>query len=38
MFGYEWFGDFFGLDIVLVKGCMFFKDVYFIGMVWDNKC
>lgn len=37
MSGYEWSGDLLGLDHVLEKGRMPFKDVYFTGMVRDNK-
>lgn len=37
MSGYEWSGDLLGLDTVLEKGRMPFKDVYFTGMVRDNK-
>lgn len=37
MSGYEWSGDLLGLDTVLAKGRMPFKDVYFTGMVRDNK-
>ncbi len=37
MSGYEWSGDLLGLDTVLTKGRMPFKDVYFTGMVRDNK-
>lgn len=37
MSGYEWSGDLLGLDRVLEKGRMPFKDVYFTGMVRDNK-
>ncbi|MEZ5038250.1 MAG: valine--tRNA ligase [Saprospiraceae bacterium] len=37
MSGYEWSGDLLGLDHVLKHGRMPFKDVYFTGMVRDNK-
>lgn len=37
MSGYEWSGDLLGLDHVMEKGRMPFKDVYFTGMVRDNK-
>lgn len=37
MSGYEWSGDLLGLDTVMEKGRMPFKDVYFTGMVRDNK-
>jgi len=37
MSGYEWSGDLLGMDTVMEKGRMPFKDVYFTGMVRDNK-
>nr|MBX2872325.1 valine--tRNA ligase [Saprospiraceae bacterium] len=37
MSGYEWSGDLLGFDTVMKKGRMPFKDVYFTGMVRDNK-
>lgn len=37
MSGYEWSGELLGLDHVLQHGRMPFKDVYFTGMVRDNK-
>jgi valyl-tRNA synthetase len=37
MAGYEWSGDLLGLDHVLKSGRQPFKDVYFTGMVRDNK-
>ena len=37
MSGYEWSGELLGLDHVLKHGRFPFKDVYFHGMVRDNK-
>lgn len=37
MSGYEYSGDLLGLDFVMDKGRMPFKDVLFTGMVRDNK-
>lgn len=37
MSGYEWSGELLGLDHVLKSGRQPFKDVYFHGMVRDNK-
>ncbi len=37
MAGYEWSGDLLGLEKVLKNGRMPFRDVYFTGMVRDNK-
>lgn len=37
MSGYEWSEDLLGADIIKEKGRMPFKDVYFTGMVRDNK-
>ncbi len=37
MSGYEYSGDLLGLDFVMEKGRMPFKDVMFTGMVRDNK-
>jgi len=37
MAGYEYSGDLLGLDFVMEKGRMPFHDVFFTGMVRDNK-
>ncbi len=37
MAGYEYSGDLLGLDFVMQNGRMPFKDVFFTGMVRDNK-
>ena len=37
MSGYEWSGELLGMDQVMAKGRMPFKDVYFTGMVRDNQ-
>ncbi len=37
MSGYEWSGDLLGLDFVMENGRQPFHDVYFTGMVRDNK-
>lgn len=37
MAGYEWSGDLLGEDLAKAKGVMPFKDVYFTGMVRDEK-
>ncbi len=37
MAGYEWSGDLIGTELSAAKGNFPFKDVYFTGMVRDNK-